>query len=116
MKTAGKLLSVLLVAAMLGTLLTACGNTLDGTYKADAFGSGMAYTFDGKSVTLNVTVLGTVIATVEGTYEIEDGYITMTFAGEDESAQAYSGTFEFSADEDGDSIKIGVVEYEREDG
>ncbi len=115
MKTAVKLLSVVLILTMLIPLLTACGNTLDGTYKADVFGSGMSYTFSGNKVTLNVTVLGAVIATVDGTYEIEDGKITLTFSGEDESAEEYSGTFEFSADEDGDSITIGIVEYEKED-
>ena len=115
MKMTAKLLSVVLVLTMLISLLAACGNTLDGTYKADVFGSGMSYTFSGNKVTLNVTVLGAVVATVEGTYEIGDGTITLTFTGEEESAKEYSGTFDFAADEDGDSITIGIVEYEKED-
>lgn len=115
MKTAVKLLSVVLILTMLIPLLTACGNTLKGTYTAEVFGSGMSYTFDGKSVTLDVTALGAVIVTLEGTYEIEDGKITLTFAGEEEDAKQYSGTFDFTANDDGNSIKIGIVEYERED-
>lgn len=114
MKNTAKLLSTALIFILLLTLLTACANRLSGTYKAEVLGSGMAYTFSGNKVTLNVTALGAVIATVDGTYEIDDGKITLSFSGDDEEAKEYSGTFDFSRDDDGDSIKIGMFEYEKD--
>ena len=116
MKTTKRLLAAVLLLSVLLTGLSACDDKLSGTYTADVFGTGMAYTFSGNKVTLHVTALGAVIATLDGTYEIDDGKITLTFTGDGESAKEYSGTFDYAADEDGDSIKIGVVEYEREDG
>ena len=75
----------------------------------------MSYTFTGDKVTLTISVLGTIAATVDGTYEIDDGTITLTFAEDEEKAEGYGGTFEFSKDEENDSIKIGLFTYEKVD-
>jgi len=94
---------------LLGTL-AGCAETLSGTYKAETLGTGAAYTFSGKNVKVEVLVLGTVAATLEGTYAIEDGKITLTFGDtESEEAKTYGGTFDFAETEN--SIKIGLIEY-----
>jgi len=99
-------LSLVLIAAV----LAGCAGTLSGTYKAETLGTGASYTFDGKNVTVDVLVLGTVAATLKGTYEIADGKITLTFGDtESEEAKTYGGTFNFAETEN--SIKIGMIEY-----
>ena len=112
MKRFVKILCVIMALVCIGSVFAGCAKTLSGTYKADAFGSGVSYTFKGKNVEVNVLVLGTVVTTVNGTYEIGDGTITLTF-GDAEAAEAktYGGTFEFAEMEN--SIKIGVMEYTR---
>ena len=117
MKNPKKLLALTLVLVLLLSVFTACGTMLNGTYRAEVMGNGTSYTFSGNKVTLNVSLLGAVVATLEGTYEINDGTITLTFSGdaeEEEEAKQYSGTFDFVMDDDGDTIKIGMVEYEKD--
>ncbi len=109
-----KLIALALVVLMLLPVLTACGSTLSGTYTAESFGTGTTYTFKGNKVTLDVSFLGTVVASFEGTYKIEDAKITFTF-GEGEEADEYNGTYTFEKDDDGDTIKIGVAEYQKKD-
>ena len=112
MKRFVKILCVVMSLVCIGTVLAGCAKTLSGTYKADAFGSGVSYTFKGKNVEVNVLVLGTVVTTLNGTYEIGDGTITLTFGdAEAEEAKTYGGTFEFVEMEN--SIKIGMMEYTR---
>jgi hypothetical protein len=96
----------------MGMVFAGCAKTLSGTYKAEVMESGAAYTFKGHDVEVKVLVLGRVVTTLHGTYELGDGTITLTFGdAEAEEAKKYSGTFEFSQTED--TIKIGVVEYTR---
>ena len=66
--------------------------------------------FSGSRVTLSCKLVGAVVWEMEGTYEIKDTQITMSFpsASSDEEKE-YSGTFDFAEDEGG--IKIGVVYY-----
>ena len=105
-----KFLCVVMTLVCIGIVLAGCAKTLSGTYKADAFGSGVSYTFKGKNVEVNVLVLGTVVTTLSGTYEIGDGKITLTFGDADAAeAKSYSGTFDFAETEN--SIKIGLMEY-----
>jgi len=114
-----KLLSILLVTVFLCMTLTACGNTLSGTYavSGDLFGiasSNISYTFDGSNVTLTST---TGIAGFEksasytGTYEIIKGdtATVISFAFTDENASFYNGQYSFSETETG--IVIDGVEY-----
>ncbi len=108
-----RFLALILTATMLILVLASCGAKLSGTYEADVFGTGTKYTFNGDKVKMTVTVVGMVAAELEGTYEFGDGTITLTFGGE--NAEQYSGTFEFSMDEEGESITIGLVEYKKAD-
>ena len=112
MKQIVKILCVCLALVCVGTILAGCAKTLSGTYKAEVMGSGASYTFKGNDVEVKVLLLGTVVTTLHGTYELGDGVITLTFGdGEGEEAKKYSGTFDFSQTEN--TIKIGVVEYTR---
>ena len=105
-------LCLVMALVCIGTVLAGCAKTLSGTYKADVFGSGVSYTFKGKDVTVNVLVLGTVVTTLSGTYEIGDGTITLTFGDAEEAeAKTYGGTFEFAEGEN--TIKIGLTELTR---
>lgn len=113
MKMMKRFLAIILVTSMLVLTLASCGAKLSGTYEADAFGTGTKYTFNGDKVKMTVTVVGMVAAELEGTYELGDGTITLTFSGE--NAEQYSGTFEFSMDEEGESIMIGLFEYKKAD-
>lgn len=123
MKTFAKVLSLVLVAAMVCVLFASCGNTISGTYKGevDAFGlagAEVVYKFSGSkvSVTATASILG-FEKTVEsdGTYKIaenEDGKLEITFTFENSDAEKYGGTFSF---EKGDEyIKIGGAKYEKQ--
>lgn len=112
MRRLAKILCVLLTLVCIGSLFAGCGKTLSGTYKAEVMGSGASYTFQGNKVEIKVLVLGTVVTTLNGSYEIGDGTITFTFGDADaDTAKTYSGTFDFSKTEN--TIKIGVIEYTR---
>lgn len=105
-----RILALLLSLVLLLGALAGCAETLSGTYKAETLGTGASYTFDGKNVKVDVLVLGTVATTLEGTYEIKDNKITLTFGDtESEEAKTYGGTFDFAETET--SIKIGLIEY-----
>ena len=119
MKKIKKLFSLLLATAFLCMTLTACGNTLSGTYSmsGDLFGiasTNLSYTFDGSNVTLTATAG---IAGFEksdsytGTYEIIKGETAtvISFAFTGENASIYNGQFSFSETETG--IVIDGVEY-----
>ena len=109
-----KITSVVLVAVMLCVCLAGCGYTLNGTYE-DALGV-TSFTFKGNKVTLKLSFLGSV-ATLDGTYEIDEeaGTITFTWNTEnDEEADAaedYSGTLEFSENKEEGTIKIGLFTF-----
>ena len=102
------ILAVFVVFTLVMT--TGCGKTLSGTYSAEALGSGVSMRFSGSRVTLSCKLVGAVVWEMEGTYEIKDTQITMSFpSASSEEEKEYSGTFDFAEDEGG--IKIGVVYY-----
>ncbi len=109
-----KIAALALAAVLLLMTLASCsGGTgaLDGTYEAEVFGTGTEYVFSGKTVKMNVTVAGMVVAELEGSYEVDGDKITFVFGGNDDTAQQYNGTFDFSKDEEANTIKIGLIEY-----
>ncbi len=107
-----KALCVVLVVVMMLSLV-ACGKTLKGTYKTDeALGSYVAYEFSGSKVTVKTYVLGNLVVTVEGKYEINDNEITFTYAEDEETGDAVTGTQTF---EEGDGfIKIGMLTLKKQ--
>ncbi len=105
MKKTIKVLALVMVVVMLCCMLASCGNTLKGTYSAEALTIRTAYTFDGKNVTIDAGALGFSKQVAEGTYEIKDDQIIFTF-GEDNE---YTGTFSFEKGED--YIKIQGITY-----
>ena len=109
MKKTTKILALVLVVAMLGCMLMACGKTLKGTYAAEALTVRTAYVFDGKKVSVEAGALGFSKVVAEGTYKIEDGKITFTFG---EEGDKYAGSFDFEEGEN--SIKIAGVTYTKE--
>ncbi len=113
MKRSIRTIAAVLLAVIVLAAFSSCAETLSGTYKADTLGTGASYTFDGKKVRVDVLVLGAVVTSLEGTYEIDDGKITFTFGDtESEEAKQYSGTFDFAETET--SVKIGMIEYRKE--
>ena len=112
-KSVLKIVALLMIAIIACTALASCGKTLSGKYSAEALGSGATFEFKGSKVTLTVKLLGAEVGSAEGTYEIKDDKITFTFEDEDEDVKKYDGTFDFEEKED--SIKIGIVEYEKKD-
>ena len=109
MKKFTKVIAVVLVLATLVCVFASCGKKLSGKYEATAFGTGTCLEFKGSKVYAQFKLLGAYGDAVEGKYEIKDGKITLTFEGEDKSADALEGTFDF---EEGDGyIKIGPVKY-----
>ena len=108
-KTVLKVVAIMLVAVVLGSLLVSCGKTLSGTYET-AIGT-PTFTFKGNKVTLEIDLILTA-KTIEGTYEIEDDKITFAWEGENaDDAKDYSGTLAFA---EGDGyITIGGVKYNK---
>ena len=104
-KKSVRILAIAMVAVMLCLTLASCGKTLSGKYEATVLGSGIELEFDGKKVTYTAKVLGTDAASIEGTYEIKDDKITLSFDSED--AEKLDGTFDFEEGED--YIKIGAL-------
>ena len=107
MKRSVRILAIAMVAVMLCLTLASCGKTLSGKYEATLLGSGIELEFNGKKVTYTAKVLGAEAASVEGTYEIKDDKITLSFEGEDKDAEKMDGTFDFEEGED--YIKIGAL-------
>ncbi len=113
MKRSIRTIAAVMLIVIVISALSSCAETLSGTYKAETLGTGASYTFDGKNVRVDVLVLGAVVTSLEGTYEISDGKITFTFGNaEGEDAKQYSGTFDFAETET--SVKIGMIEYTKE--
>lgn len=89
---------------------------ISGSYEADIAIAEVEYEFNplGKVVLTVDPILGD-DKVYEGKYKVEDGKITLTF--EDDDADIYEGTFDFSeGEEDGEKyIKMGIVKYTLED-
>ncbi len=116
MKTMTRVVAVALVAVMMCMMLASCGNTISGKYEAEKeinmilFKTTVKYTYEfkGKDVTLTTawtTGSETTTKTQNGTYEINEDKITITWAedvqtGEDGDGTVKSGTYEFSKGDD----------------
>lgn len=119
MKNLIRIASLVLVVAMVAVLLTSCGNTLKGTYKAGDTLSA-EYTFETDGSVVVKRTMGPISYTYEGTYELgenEEGESIITFTfGEDGSE--YAGVHSFLKGKDsnkGDYIEIDGVKYFKQD-
>jgi len=117
MKTMTKVVAVALVAVIMCMMLASCGNTISGTYSGKGSGllSGVSYSYEfkGKNVTVTtkteIPILGTIVNTQTGTYEIKDEKITFTWSEDDETNDkgtvVETGPYDF--EKGSDYIKIG---------
>ena len=116
MKTVIKVMAVALLAVMMCAVLASCGTTLKGSYSAETkvllLDVKYSYEFDGKNVTVKteteVPLIGTVVNSQTGTYEIKDDKITFTWGDAEAKENATvveNGTFDFEKGKD--YIKIG---------
>ena len=122
MKKFVTVISLVLVAVMLCTMLVSCSKKLNGTYTAEAsaFGTGTKTTleFSGSNVKLTITVmvLGQEESeSYEGAYEIveeKDGKMTINFSMDDEGEESTidGGTLEIGDD----YIKIAGLRFEKQ--
>jgi hypothetical protein len=105
---------------LVGSLLTlaSCGKSLSGKYEAVVLGTELTYEFGlfGK-VTLTVDPIFGNDAVYEGKYEFNKDGDEITFTFEDEDAESYNNTVEFSSgEEDGVKyIKLDGFKYEKVD-
>ncbi len=116
MKKSVRIIAVAMAILMVTLVLASCGKTLSGTYTKQGLLANTTLEFSGKKVTITV---GSVSA--EGTYEIEDDKITITFPEDDDDTMLeaaiksvineIAGTKSFEKTDDG--IKIGGVEYKK---
>ncbi len=125
MKKSIRILAVAMVALMLCLCLVSCGKKLSGEYAAtvEAFGieTGKKMEFSGKNVTISYVVANHEVASIDGTYSIEDDKITFDLIDEekveDKDAKAFladlNGSVSF--EEGDDYIKIGGVKYTKAD-
>ncbi len=112
MKKVIKAVAVLALALIVCMSFVSCGKKLSGKYEADIVIAKVQLEFSGNKVTLKPSVFGVAGHEIEGTYEIDDDKITLTYGDEDkDAAEEYdlSGTFDF--EEGDDYIKIGLVKY-----
>ena len=116
MKTVLKVMAVALLAVMMCAVLASCGTTLKGTYSAETkvllLDVKYSYEFEGKNVTVKteteVPLIGTVVNSQTGTYEIKDDKITFTWGeteAKDNATVVENGPFDFEKGKD--YIKIG---------
>ncbi len=121
MKKSIRILAVAMVAVLLCLCLVSCGKKLSGEYEATIAGTGKKMEFSGKNVTVTYLFLTKEVASVDGTYSIEDDKITFDFVDEDkvedkdakEFLAGLAGSVSF---EEGDGyIKIAGVKYEKAD-
>ena len=121
MKKTIRILAIVMTVVMLCVTLASCGKKLSGDYTADIFGTGTTLSFKGSKVTVIMKAFNVEVASVEGTYKIEDDKITFDFVDEDkvddEDAKAiladFKGTLNF--EEGDDFIKIAGVKYKKAD-
>ncbi len=112
-KNVSRVIAAVAVMVMILTMFTACGNTISGKYKNDLLGLSFEFKSSGKVYftypKLELSSLSKKDVTAEGTYEINEGKITMSFA--DEGAKEYSGELSFEKGED--FIKISGVKFSK---
>lgn len=110
MKKIAKVVAVALIVCTLVCLFASCTKSLNGTYESTgSVGSALngTLTFDRDSnVTgeLSVPVIGEI--SVDGTYVIEDGYITFTY-----TLLGFSKDLKYSFEKNGNSIIIDGAEF-----
>lgn len=110
-----QILAGLILLAILAASFTACeknGGVPDGIYSCIAADTGEMYTFSGRTVRVTLFIMGNITENHEGTYRLENGVITMDFPTD--AYGLYSGSFSFSAAEDGSSITIGDATFKKE--
>lgn len=109
--------TILVCVLLLGCVLTlaSCGKRLSGTYagKLEVAGQSaeMSFTFKGNKVTMETkgTVLGITTSTsLEGTYEIEDDKITITY---EEDGKSVTDTMTFEKGKD--FIKLDGIQFDK---
>lgn len=116
-----RVFAFVLICATLCAAFASCGKTLSGTYSValDGIESGVTMTFKGSKIITTKKLLGNVVYTAEGKYEIKNGNITITYEGDKaDDAKDYAGTFTFAEGKNDDGkeyIKIGLVTYTKAD-
>ncbi len=115
MKKQRRWISMVLVMCLALTVLVSCGGTqLSGTYRAEFGESSYTYTFEGDKVQLQAEDSLGIIFTVSGTYKIEGDKITTSFDGDGVEVELYGGTYDFENSEDGKTVKIGLLTYNKQ--
>lgn len=116
MKNFVRVMSVMLVVAMLAVTLVACGGVPSGTYvngDTEYTKTYTQYTFKGSKVTFTSYAFGNKVeaASYEGKYKVDGDEITFTW--EDSEGKEQSNTVTYAENEDG-SLKIGMLTYEKQ--
>ena len=103
MKKIISVIAVVLIICTLACVLSACGSTIKGTYKDENLGYTLTFDKDNK-------VTGQLFnITVDGTYEIKDGKITISYS----TPLGIGTTLTKSFEKDGDTIKIDNAVFEK---
>lgn len=104
LKKIQKIAAVAMVVVIMACCLTACSTTLKGTYTSDGLIE-QSFTFkEDNAVTISAFGID-----AEGTYEIEDDKITITY-----KVLNFSYDMEKSFEKDGDTIIIDGTEFVKE--
>ena len=108
--------TILVCVLLLGCVLTlaSCGKRLSGTYAATIAGQSVqiSFTFKGDKFTgeMSTTVFGvTTTQKLEGTYEIEDDKITLTYEEDGKTITTTTSSFEKGKD----FIKIDGIQLDK---
>ncbi|MBE6595764.1 MAG: hypothetical protein E7644_08200 [Ruminococcaceae bacterium] len=115
MKNVVRVMSVMLVVAMLAVTLVACGGVPSGTYvngDTSLTNTYTQYEFKGSKVTFTSYALGKKVeaASFEGKYKVDGDEITFTW--EDSEGKEQSNTVTYAENEDG-SLEIGPITYKK---
>lgn len=115
MKKTIRIIAVAMVAVMLCLCLASCGKTLSGEYYSGdktVTESYTTYTFNGNKVSVEAYLLGQKVGddSFEGTYEIKDGEIKISYKNAAGEEKSFTQAFE---ELDDGSIKIGILTYKK---
>lgn len=96
MKKITRIIAAVLILCTFVCLFSSCGSTLKGTYKSESLGYTLTFDKDNK-------VTGELFGiTIDGTYEIKDGNITLSY----KSPIGVGATITKPFEKDGSTIKI----------
>ena len=120
MKKTTRILSAILLIAVLCISLASCAKQLSGKYTADIYGTGTTLTFEEDTVKIAITVtfVGEV-ASLNATYKIEDDTISFDIADEENVTNSLARQVIESLEapspfkETEDYIKIGDTIYQK---